>query len=292
MKLDVDFGRLERIRLAVGAPLVTVNLQETSLPEFSEVAIRLRDGIDIAIDEVETGTGLLSYEGEQILIYIKDHTKRPDVLDDPASGNKFHIRDCKVIDDMRARNRFARYVATTRRDGAFLIDYAPEFGAASSEETTPLLPCRVCLRELNYNGYADARKPQKDAVVRNFDIEAFFEDYSTFFANKPRATDISSITTRYTENWSSITNRYREHKDWTCEECGVCCADTSLRKWLHTHHRNGVVTDNSFRNFAALCYDCHASEPGHGHMRVPPHARRALDKARRQQKRKARLGAA
>ncbi len=65
----------------------------------------------------------------------------------------------------------------------------------------------------------------------------------------------------YPENWTEISRRLREERDWECELCGRSFADRPER--LHVHHKNGRKSDNRGSNLAVLCEDCHAKQPGH-----------------------------
>lgn len=274
MKIGLNFEKLSRLREDIGAELNRFDFSARALPEFEAIAIRLKQGIEIQIDEVEFRSGLLAYKGQQIVIYIKDHTRRHQVLENAAKGNKFHVRDCEVIQDMKKKKRYARYVATSRTDGNFFIDYAAEYGAPVEEKETKLLPCRVCLRELNYGGYKEGG--HRNSIVSNFRIEDFFGLYSTFFQQRPTKTDQNSNLTKYAEDWANISKRFRGSKNWICEECRVNCSDPEKRKYLHAHHINGDVTNNNFNNLKALCALCHSKQPSHGHMSVSSAVRGAL----------------
>lgn len=44
-----------------------------------------------------------------------------------------------------------------------------------------------------------------------------------------------------------------EHADGKCEACGAAYGETSI----HLHHIDEDRTNNTFENFACLCFDCH-----------------------------------
>src|SRR5205823_2840213 len=63
------------------------------------------------------------HEGRQVLLYIKDTRKALRVvMTDPTSLQKFHFFDCRKLDEMRAANRFERYVVIQRQTGDFPLD--------------------------------------------------------------------------------------------------------------------------------------------------------------------------
>ena len=47
-----------------------------------------------------------------------------------------------------------------------------------------LAPCRVCLKEINYEGYENSGKQARDEIVAHFSTEEFFEhNHHIFSAN-------------------------------------------------------------------------------------------------------------
>ena len=105
----------------------------------------------------------------------------------------------------------------------------------------------------------------KNEIFSKFSLESFFETYSSFFPYMPqrKAGENDSV---YTDDWPIISGQYKADQGFKCESCGV---DLSRHKrLLHTHHRNGVKTDNFRSNFQALCIDCHRKQPSHERMFV------------------------
>lgn len=68
----------------------------------------------------------------------------------------------------------------------------------------------------------------------------------------------------YPDNWNIIVRKYKEKKNYTCEDCGKKIPKNS--KWLHVHHiiplSKGGSSDES--NLQLLCYQCHKKR--HAHM--------------------------
>lgn len=275
MKIEITLPELDALLQKMGARYREWR-PERSLPDFEEISIRLEQGIDVSLDEVDWTNGLLSYKGQQVLLYIRDNTRRDGVLQNPEAGNRYHVAYCRTLDEMRQRKKYERYVSTTRRDGLFTIDYMAQNGRPASTESG-LCVCKNCLGLLAYKEF---RQGQPAGVWINFDLEEFFGLYSTFFPSRPTRTDVTSTLSHYVPDWSRISTMVRSARGWTCEDCRVCLSDPPMRKWLHVHHESGVKTDNLMSNLKVLCIECHAKQWGHQTMKVPEEARRALARLR------------
>ena len=51
-----------------------------------------------------------------------------------------------------------------------------------------------------------------------------------------------------------------------------------IRQYLHTHHMDGVKSNNNFSTLKCLCINCHEKQPGHEHLRFHPDYKRFIDK--------------
>ena len=70
-------------------------------------------------------------------------------------------------------------------------------------------------------------------------------------------------------NWAEISHTFRQKKQYRCERCTVSLIEPGHRRLLHTHHINGVKSDNNESNLCALCVDCHSKQDFHQQMFVP-----------------------
>ena len=61
----------------------------------------------------------------------------------------------------------------------------------------------------------------------------------------------------YPRNWEEISLAYRTKKNFTCERCGIRVDDFD-HFYMHTHHKNGIKTDNRDSNLECLCIKCHS----------------------------------
>ena len=173
-------------------------------------------GIDVSIEEVDqTGPGILSYRGRQVLLYIQDHgSSLSQALQDGSTGRKFHVADCSVLQGMRKQGRFERYVVTNRLDGRFYITGQANYWSAPTDGEAELRVCQVCLKHLNYKGVRQSGRAWHASA--NFSISEFFERYGSFFPFKPQRTAGPSDLDRYAKNWSEISDRERARVNYIC----------------------------------------------------------------------------
>lgn len=256
MRIKVDFSELQQLANRINPSRVDFSLF-SEYASFTPLDIQLEEGLEIDLDAIDVVGNLLSYNGRQVLLYIKDHSNKMDAtLANPAKGNRFHVAHCRTLEDMRQRNRFQRYVATNKLNGLFTIEDPFSFRRIADTE---LCVCMNCLSKLNYDGSAfDNDKRLK--VFRNFSISQFFSRYSSCFLYMPKAWR-DDQTVGYSDDWREVSDRLRAKAEYTCEDCGVCLRDH--RSLCHVHHINGVKSDNAPGNLQVLCKDCHRRKPNH-----------------------------
>lgn len=263
MKLDIDFSALETLVKNMGATFIPLPPPQPLPDEPTEndwdkiKRILEESGIVIRIEDIEISEdGFTQYQGEQILLHIKEFNLFYNGR--PASLPKFHFYQCTTLESMRNQGRFKRYVATQRKNGYFLIDKMND-GNTEHDVETKLDVCRNCLNKYNQHS-------QKRYTVENFDIAEFFEHFGdSRFAETPTHTDENAPVSGYSDDWNEISKRLREQFSYVCQQCGI---DLSSHKNLvQTHHANGVKSDNSSSNLKVLCIECHSDQPSHGHMK-------------------------
>ncbi|WP_375263677.1 hypothetical protein [Palleronia sp.] len=282
MKIDLKFFQLDGLRQKMGASLSEWTLNGGGLSPRKKLLEELERGVEIDLDEVSGDMGgLLTYKGEQVLLYIKDtRSSRWTLENEPERSRRFHVADCSTLQSMRAEGRFERYVATNRSDDLFLVDWWDQDSGKRGETEAALKVCKNCLRELNWRGYD--RTPDRlmlpggglqarNEIWESFHLSEFLGEYSTFFREMPSRTEATAKLDVYVKDWPSISEKRRRAMDWTCQKCRVRLA--SVPGVLHTHHRNGVKTDNNLKNLEVLCACCHAEQPYHQHMKIPENVR-------------------
>ncbi|MFH0287502.1 HNH endonuclease [Vibrio owensii] len=279
MKLSISFKNLNAaIELMEPKKKGEFNLAfvETSIEKLD---LELAKGKDVELKDVDVDSGLLSYKGRQVLLYIKDHGSAvQNVIRKPETGNKFHVADCSKLKSMRSEGRFERYVVINDTSGEFPISGASYYGGHQEEGKAKLKICKFCLGQLNYQGYSSGN--DRHPIFDGFDMGEFFSTYSSFFPHLP-SRQAETAETGYSEDWSKVSSHYRVDKNFTCEQCNVSLK--AHRHLLHVHHINGVKSDNRPKNLKALCIDCHSKEPLHSHMAVSHTERQLINKLRSEQ---------
>ncbi|UYM15302.1 HNH endonuclease [Endozoicomonas euniceicola] len=285
MKLTVDFSALFRAVAPLNYAVDDFEIasQTTELDSVAkDLAIGQVLGGDIQLEDIDGSQGILNYDGHQVMLYIPDqYQKIVEVLHNGQQGRKVHVAECSTLESMRNSGRFSRYDVISRMDGLF-----PVFGIdpTTNRETSGearLNVCKNCLKILNYRGFEVIPWVEKNAIVSQFDFEAFFETYSSFFKSLPEASETQTKAADYTPDWSAISSRYRRELDYHCEHCGVYLKDYT--RLLHVHHINGNKTDNRRENLRGLCADCHKKQPHHGHLHVSRDDALTINTLRREQ---------
>ena len=283
MKLDVDFSALDMAVKKMGAQSIKIEFTDEIIP-IEPIDKRLNQGIEVNFRDIDFDTGLASYQGRQVLLYIKDHGAGDRIystIQDGSKGNKYHIADCKTLADMRRKGRFDRYVITNKVDGVFRISGRDTRSNELIEGEAKLSVCQNCLESINYKRFSSL--PSRNArqnFVSKFSLADFFDTYSSFFKFMPSGIAERSSNT-YSDNWDVISIKIREQVNYQCQQCGL---DLSFNKrLLHVHHVNGVKSDNSEMNLRALCCDCHRKQPNHNHMFVPHEQTQQINHLRKEQ---------
>lgn len=282
MRLNVDFSGLHDAVRRIGAGNIEVEVLQLDGTQREIIDIELEEGKIIDdLSDIETDNGLLSHRGDQILLYIQDHGPRVEkALIDSDKANKYHVADCEKLEEMRAKNRFQRYVITNDLSGEFPVTGVDSINRKKKiAGKIRLNVCKYCLNYLNYGGYASNRG-KKDEIFQHFDLNQFFETYSSFFPHKPRRY-AGANDGFYTADWRETSRSYRNSRNFICENCGVSLK--GYESLLHVHHIDGVKTNNNRKNLKALCMDCHRKEPHHEHMHVPHETMKQIAVLRRDQ---------
>ena len=266
MRLEIAFNDLAQIVKTMGADAVAWKSKTNNLEELS-IAEILLTGREILLDEVIASEhGLLTYRGEQVLLYIKETNKDEYTLTQtPDKGPRFHVSECRTLDKMRNDKRFDRYVVTNNTSGDFIVEWKDIKKPKSGETKARLKVCKNCLDRINYQNYSDSPSSDQKEIWKNFSIEEFFSTYKSNFKSKPKFTDQTAPKGEYVSNWPEISLETRKKADWTCQQCGNYFGTDRGR--LHVHHINGVKGDNHRSNLQVLCESCHSKQPGHQRMR-------------------------
>jgi hypothetical protein len=267
----------------MGARPTQWRLGDIVLDPIAEIRKELEAGKEIPLADIKPAHGgLLTYEGQQVVLYIKDTRQDRETLLRKKDARRFHISDCKTLNRIRQEGRYQRYVATTRKDGFFTVEARDPVTRLNEEMEAELGVCRDCLTHIDWKKYSDSQRATRDEIWDAFSLDDFFGEFATFFRDVPTYTDQTAPRGGYAAEWCKISERFRRQRNWQCEKCQVDLSDH--RALLHCHHKNGVVSDNRPNNIAVLCIECHARQPGHGHMRPRPRDLSLLHELRRKQR--------
>lgn len=270
--INVGLNELRRLMGAdrLGELTLSSNSRNLTVAEFE---VLMTGGIDIqSLDEVRVlPDGTLAYKDRRVLLYIRDVSDYGNRARDVNSLPKFHVSNCKKLQDMRSQNRFGRYVVAARQDGNFQINRIGN-GSPTATSTERLLVCQFCLGNLSFNGFSPGLPSDKrKRLVHTFSLKVFFSKYDRDIID---AGELQSETTAplndYTGDFGLHATAAKERSNYRCENCMVNLQQSHLRRFLHAHHLNAIKYDNSPGNLKALCIACHAEQPGHSHMRALP----------------------
>lgn len=258
MKISVDFTSLRNLARQMG-DYANIVLPPNTF-RFEPIDSELEDGTRIDPSKYSITNGLLpTYEGRQVVLYIKDHSYVKnnislfdETLKEPGKGNKIHIAECKTLENMRKDGRYERYVVCNNITGLFSIS-----GTQQQEAEVALHVCRNCLNLLNYQGARDSASV-RSGLASDFDYKQFFKTYSSFFSHMPKGMATDNVS--YTKDWPQLSEKIRKQAGYVCESCKVNLKEH--KSLCHVHHINGVKSDNSTANLEVLCADCHRKRHG------------------------------
>jgi hypothetical protein len=279
MKLSVNFSGLENAVRTMGASKRTDFKLDLELTGIDPIDVGLEKGIAVELKDVVVNSGLLSYQGRQILVYIEDHGSRVNsVISSGSSGNKYHVADCGKLQGMRLEGRYDRYVVTNNTSGKFQVSGFNYNDRSKVEGLAKLNICKLCLSKLNYKNYSDSS--QRTYVFYHFSMAEFFSTYGSYFPHVPKA-KAGERDVGYSDDWVALSAKYKYSQDYCCESCDLKLKDH--KHLLHSHHINGVKSDNQFSNLKALCADCHGKQVHHEHMHVRHNDRKLITRLRQEQ---------
>lgn len=281
MKITVDLGALWSNVTRMGAKVVDLQLDTTWNDSDLEFDTQLStSSIEVSLDQLDTAQGLLSVKGRQVILFISDHGHLIDeALENPSNGRKFHVFDCKTIQDMKAKNRFERYHVTNSISGNFPIFGTTKYNTFKKGDAK-LQICKNCINQLNYKNSAQLSTLERNSIVSRFNFSEFFSTYSSLFKHHPKQKS-GSIEQGYSADWDEISTREKTAAKFICSGCSLNLE--SYKRLLHTHHVNGVKNDNSGSNLICLCADCHRKEPFHGHMYIKHSDMQLINRLRAEQ---------
>lgn len=249
------------LRNEMEAPLTKNFNLENEIKLLDENLIRKlgQEGIDLPLDKIELQEDkTLSYQGQRVLVYIRDVTN---YKNNPDPFPKFHLAYCRTLAKMQQNDRWQRYVLSNREDGYFQINLNSNGWKSSMEK---LSVCQNCLLTLKWENFSSDSNRKKE-IVSNFSLDQFFKLYpKSLISVKPQYTSDIAPLNDYTEDWAFVSENIKKRRNYTCESCHLFLGND--KKYLHTHHKDGQKFNNRESNLEVLCFRCHADE--HPHMKT------------------------
>jgi hypothetical protein len=266
--LDFRTGRLDRLRRRMNAPLIEKDWSwRWDGTDRDRLLEQLRSQEGVLLDDDLSGLVInpdltFTYEGQRVLLYIRDQWYGPD------REYKFHVAGCRTIDRMFSSGRRNRYVVTNNTTSEFKV-VVRQGRSIRFEGTREMRVCKNCLDALNYRGYTRASSSQQRRIYSEFDLGDFFDRYEeTTFPTLPDYDEHTAPANVYPPDFSRISMQYRRAQNWRCEQCGLDLR--RHKKWLHVHHINHQRNDNRRSNLRALCLRCHAKQADHERLKNHP----------------------
>lgn len=262
MRLDLKFVALGRALREMG---VELNPSKYGSPSFISPELKDRlenEGDDFEnIDEIQVRGGVLTFAGQQIVVYIRSsNTSQFTLRTAPVEGPKYHITWCSILQQMKDSGRYHRYVRASRTDGNFRVQYRNPSGRRGLMNAN-LKVCMYCLGATDWLGFnALSTWGERRRARQKFNLRDFFHSNASMIREIPMYSDTSMPLDDYPPDWAEISRKYRASVNWTCAKCGVNLRD--FQSGLHTHHE-GLKFDKNPTKFKALCALCHKLEhPG------------------------------
>ena len=259
----LDAELLNKLRRAMGAELIDP-ITDLQIGVLTLDEILGTTGQDVDINEVDfSDDGTFLFQGRRVILHIRDVRSYGHELTMP----KYHLANCKTLQQMWETNRSERYVVSTRQDGVFQLKTSEDGGSSWIDREKVLDVCKNCLTTLNWDLYKSTSKNQRIIVFNDFKLKTFFDRYpGSPLTYAPKHTDLTAPINTYPSNFAEISKAHRESVKWRCEECKADLSDIGSRKYLHVHHLDGIKSNNKQSNLKALCIDCHSKQDHHNHI--------------------------
>ena len=241
MKLP-DFSvdaQLNSLRERLGAPLRQYEAAQSSgMLTIDEIEILAREGLEIPLGDVKVlEDGTLIYKNRRVVLYIRDvkQYRKAEVDELP----RFHISNCDKLQEMRANNRFERYVVATRDTGIFQINVKSYNSNAFEKSDKALRVCQLCLSKLNWEGFKrlGGDRSRKRGFVTDFKLARFFEVYpQNVMTHEPRHDAHSAPLNDYGPEFRIVADRIKRQRGYPSRMLVGLSERQKIRRWTSSRH--------------------------------------------------------
>jgi hypothetical protein len=226
------------------------------------------DGLDItSLNDLEVlDDGTLAYKDSRVILYIRDVT----VYQSKPVEPRFHLSNCRTLQQMRSADRIERYVISTRVDGKFKLNLIDS--GRTRQDLVQLSVCQNCLDSLHFENFSlQAAKASRLSAVAKFTLSNFFKLFPrSLHIYRPQHDSDNAPLNDYSSVFPAISLQVKQTAQWRCQDCRIDLSQPAHRAFLHTHHKNAIKSDNRPENLKAVCMQCHANQPSHSHMKSLP----------------------
>lgn len=185
LDLDVALERLTQLQTAMGI----LHHERPELPDIDWSTLS-DQGIDVESAEIVADREeILRYRGQAVVVYIRDQYQHPK---GEWSRYTYHLTDCPTLQRMTYSGRADRYTVTNRTDGWFVCTYGK--GAGRQSRALRMKLCRNCLRNLDFDAYAEMSPRLRESTTRDYDLVAHFYTYQNVGHTPPVPQPVDSAT--------------------------------------------------------------------------------------------------
>jgi len=213
----------------------------------------INDLDELFISRNENNNALFYILSDGTLVKVNLYIASPRAYNGNITLPKYHIYSCRTVKEMFSNQRRHRYKINIKTDGLFSMAFPINF-QEQYNEMQKLEVCRYCLSKfLN-------KERVMDKDIQNFNLEEFHNNHISFFNFDTSILENGedAVPIEYVEDWNQISKKLREQRNYTCQKCGFRARNTYEQRFIHTHHSNGDLANNTKENLKVLCIKCHS----------------------------------
>jgi 5-methylcytosine-specific restriction endonuclease McrA len=185
----------------------------------------------------------LTINGQEYKGYM--YIKNPFIVNYGNKFPKFHITNCEVIQEQKAKGKFAQKYYWHNSNLVDLTD--TQTGEQFNQVSLEL--CSKCKAQSDIREYSNTQG--FFSLLDQQEIEETTREIQLDMRGRPL-------------DWDSISKEYRQEQNYTCENCGFggeMLESRKDREFIHTDHIVAWELENMRRkNLECLCILCHSQK--------------------------------